>query len=125
MSPEERKARKRAQQREWIKNHPNYNKEWWAKFYGPHRPRYLHYARKGALKSKYGLSVEEYEQMLAAQDGKCAICRNPPKKYRLAVDHNHQTGQVRKLLCSGCNGKVAAFEHELRPIIEAYLKEFS
>lgn len=56
---------------------------------------------------KYGLTVEQYEGMVALQEGKCAICRKTPTgdgfKGALHVDHNHATGRVRKLLCFNCN----------------------
>lgn len=55
----------------------------------------------------YGINFKEYEEMLLAQDGKCAICKaEPPKnqhKTRLNIDHNHETGKVRGLLCDCCN----------------------
>lgn len=41
--------------------------------------------------------------MLETQGGGCAICKRPPKKLRLSVDHDHKTGLVRGLLCFGCN----------------------
>jgi hypothetical protein len=50
---------------------------------------------------KYNLTPEAYEAMLAAQSGRCAICREtmiPP-----CVDHNHTTGAIRELLCHRCN----------------------
>ena len=51
-----------------------------------------------------GLSVEQYNEMLARQGGCCAICERPPQGKRpLAIDHDHQTGRVRKLLCHHCN----------------------
>lgn len=64
---------------------------------------------------KFGLSIQEYEALLAAQDGRCAVCRRTPdqagrKPKLLAVDHDHVTGQVRGLLCTNCNtaiGKAA------------------
>jgi hypothetical protein len=51
----------------------------------------------------YGLGAGDYERLLAAQGGRCAICRARPKSKRLAVDHDHKTGAVRGLLCSRCN----------------------
>lgn len=51
----------------------------------------------------YGLGPGEYAALLEAQGGRCAICRAKPKSKRLAVDHDHKSGAVRGLLCSGCN----------------------
>lgn len=64
--------------------------------------------RKRRLKELYGLSAEQYDAMLEAQGGLCAICNEPPSEShpRLAVDHNHSTGAVRSLLCNNCNSAV-------------------
>lgn len=60
--------------------------------------------RNTAFQKAYGISLADYEQMLVEQDGRCAICGQPPKDRRLAVDHDHETGRVRGLLCYGhCN----------------------
>lgn len=56
------------------------------------------------IKSNYNITIETYNVMLKSQDSKCAICRQDcVVKSRLSIDHNHQTGQVRGLLCSRCN----------------------
>lgn len=55
------------------------------------------------MESKYGLTKEGFEMLLAAQNGKCAVCQNDNGGKRLAVDHNHETGAVRALLCDQCN----------------------
>lgn len=55
------------------------------------------------LKRTYDLSLEEYNKLLADQGGVCAICGLPPTTRRLAVDHNHKTGEIRGLLCYNCN----------------------
>jgi hypothetical protein len=54
---------------------------------------------------KYGISVERYDAMLAVQDGKCALCGREGNVggKRLAVDHCHDSGRVRGLLCNPCN----------------------
>jgi len=62
------------------------------------------YQRKYTLQSKYGLTVEQYEAMVTAQDGKCAICTDVLTPGRdTHVDHNHTTGENRGLLCNNCN----------------------
>lgn len=53
---------------------------------------------------RFGITLQEYEARLEAHNGVCAICLKPQKdKRRLVVDHNHQTGDVRGLLCTPCN----------------------
>ena len=58
------------------------------------------------LNRLYGISTDEYDAMLAEQGGLCAICRGPQTSIspNLCVDHCHDTGKVRGLLCNGCNG---------------------
>jgi hypothetical protein len=51
----------------------------------------------------YGITSEQYDELLKLQDHRCAICRARPKTKRLAVDHDHKTGAVLGLLCSRCN----------------------
>ncbi len=64
---------------------------------------YKHY-RSANLKSLYGLTLEEYEEMLREQDGKCAICGELPSPTKLLdVDHDHENKTVRGLLCNHCN----------------------
>lgn len=64
------------------------------------------------LKKKYGLSVEEYNQMFLTQEGKCKICSTHQSelKKRLYVDHCHATGKVRGLLCHNCNLAIGYFQ---------------
>jgi Recombination endonuclease VII len=65
--------------------------------------------RKWSLRTLYNLSLEEYDAMLLAQGGVCAVCKQPEtarlrsKTKRLTVDHDHRTGEVRGLLCTSCN----------------------
>ena len=60
-------------------------------------------ARKPKRRAELGLSDADYEALLTAQGGGCAICGNPPKTRRLDTDHDHKTGAVRGLLCHRCN----------------------
>lgn len=74
-------------------------------------------AQHGAMVEKvYGLTAAEYDALLAAQGGRCAICRQRPGKKRLAVDHDHTTGAVRGLLCSRDNHELlgAGFDSEAK-----------
>ena len=57
---------------------------------------------KYALRSK-GISIEIYNALFDAQLGKCAICLKEPNGQRLAIDHDHETGKIRGLLCKSCN----------------------
>jgi hypothetical protein len=67
--------------------------------------------RQHQLKHRYGITIEEYETMLEAQGGVCAVCGSPPKRKRLHVDHDHETGDVRALLCAPCNTALAVVEN--------------
>jgi len=68
--------------------------------------------RKWHLRTKYGLTPEHYEEMLERQGGGCAICGKPPGDTALHVDHCHETGRVRGLLCFSCNAGLGQFKHD-------------
>lgn len=61
--------------------------------------------RAWKLAKTYGISLDGYQALLVAQGGVCAICKRPPRGRRkyLAVDHDHETGKIRGLLCTTCN----------------------
>lgn len=69
------------------------------------------------LKKNFGITLDQYNEMLASQNGVCAICKNPEttinhqskKVQNLAVDHCHTTGKVRGLLCNLCNTGLGKF----------------
>lgn len=75
--------------------------------------------------NKYGVTVEWYEERLAAQGGLCAICGNPPdsgiaQHPRLAIDHCHRTGRARGLLCFLCNSALGRFEDDPELLVRAH-----
>ena len=71
--------------------------------------------RRYHLKRRYGLTVEQYDEMLAAQGGVCAICGRPPRDdISLHVDHDHETGRVRGLTCFRCNNALGDFNDDPR-----------
>lgn len=77
------------------------------------RPMAAAARRQYHLKSKFGLSDAEYAAMLAEQGGVCAICGGEcATGWRLAVDHCHQTGQIRGLLCGRCNRAIGQMEDD-------------
>lgn len=81
--------------------------------------------RAKRLARNFGLSVQEYDHLMQHQGGVCAICRNPPKKSRYHVDHDHKTGIIRGILCMWCNHKLLAGARESIVILEralGYLK---
>lgn len=92
-----------------------------AAYYKRHKDKTAVRNRRRKFRIRYGITPEQYDAMFEAQGGVCYICKRPPKKERrLAVDHNHQTGKVRKLLCTRCNAFVGHAENKL--YID-YLKE--
>lgn len=120
------KAKHPAQQRNWRTENKNkitgYNKknrerilktdpEYDKKHYLRYKERRVGKDWAYSIKAKYGLTVEQYENILAAQGYKCAICQRDTSqiyksKSRLSVDHDHITGAVRGILCTGCNGRL-------------------
>lgn len=79
---------------------------------GIYRPADPQKRRERHLKSAYGYSLEQYQKMLLAQQGCCAICNQPPKpgERPLAIDHDHATGKARGLLCFRCNANLGLVE---------------
>ena len=77
------------------------------------RPERKRADRDGYLRRKYGIGVEDYDRMFEAQGGVCAICRKPrPEERTLHVDHDHETGEIRGLLCFRCNNALGDFDED-------------
>jgi len=85
----------------WADQHPEYQQAW-----------------------RNGLSVGQYNALVEAQDGKCAVCKRPQKQAfkRLHVDHDHVTGAYRGLLCHPCNGALGQINDD--PAILRALAEY-
>lgn len=82
------------------------------------------------LLKTYGITVNEYEALLAYQEGVCHICKKPPTNRRLSVDHKHEPGEkkrdprekrprVRGLLCWRCNSAIGKFDDDSTLLIRA------
>jgi uncharacterized protein YbaR (Trm112 family) len=84
-------------------------------------------AKKDAeLQRLYGITVDDYLNILESQDGVCKICHKDCKtKSRLSVDHNHSSGKVRGLLCNRCNRAIGMFEDSPELLLSAisYLQD--
>lgn len=104
------------------------SKEWRRKFPDRHRAS----MRRYHLEANFGLTVQQYDAMLSAQGGRCAICSRTPDenfKYRpdrpfpLGVDHDHKTGKIRGLLCTRCNVMIgnASDDPKILELAIAYL----
>lgn len=76
------------------------------------------------LRTAYGMTLDEYYELLERQGNVCAICGKPPKSKRLSVDHNHKTGKVRGLLCTKCNSNLSALESDMYPAYIHYLDKW-
>lgn len=119
--------------REYYRNHREESLEKVKKYYHEHKEQnkeqrkeysrtHKRESKNRSLKSLYGIDIEQYEEMYKQQEGKCATCGTYQDS--LVVDHSHQTGKVRKLLCKKCNlalGYVNDDPTTLRNMI-AYLK---
>lgn len=83
--------------------------------------------RKAKLKKYYGISLDEYDKMLANQNGVCAVCSKEHTRRPLNVDHCHSTGKIRGLLCDKCNMALGLLEDskEIIQNLERYLNAYS
>jgi hypothetical protein len=73
------------------------------------------------LKKRYGITVEDYNNLFEFQKGCCAICRKHQSQLNvsLAVDHDHANGNIRGLLCFNCNSGLGRFKDNTDLLINA------
>lgn len=119
--------RKRAYDREYSKRpEVKARKAAWSRKNRHRWARTAEQQRASYLKHKYGLTRDDYDALATAQGGGCGICRAPlPAGMRGNVDHCHETGRVRGLLCNSCNVGIGHLKHDparLRAAID-YLTE--
>lgn len=103
-SEDEKRIARNEYMRKWAKT--DKGKEWSKRNYKQLKERRKNNPdinRAQKLKSRYGISIEEYEQIFKKQNGVCAICAGTNSEKRLHVDHDHESGKVRGLLCFKCN----------------------
>jgi hypothetical protein len=108
-----------------AKNRENRRLSWktWAAEKRKDEPHYFYNKRRANnYKNLYGLTLEQYEAMLAAQDGRCAICgqmQTHARHKHLYVDHDHKTNKNRGLLCYNCNVGIGHFRDDLNMLLAA------
>jgi hypothetical protein len=90
-------------------------------------PEYRKLNRERMVFSKYGLTPAELDALIEKQAGRCAICDGPPNGpgNRLHIDHCHETGRIRGLLCGKCNTMIGLADNDPARLWAAigYLKE--
>lgn len=94
-----------------------------------------HYCQRRSLGRKYGITVERLDEMMIEQNGLCAVCEGPSTKIHhgsqkvmdLCVDHDHETGKVRGLLCDRCNRAIGLLQDSAANLrrAAAYLERHS
>lgn len=88
----------------------------WKRYHDRH-PEARDKAQKKYRLAKYGLTLGQYEALYLAQDGRCSIC--DMRCDVLHVDHNHETGRVRELLCPPCNMAIGLLGENSDTILRA------
>lgn len=90
---------KKESSKNWKRNHPNHNRKW-----------------------RYGITDEQYQQLLAEQNFVCAICGKEERVEgrSLAVDHDHETNLIRGLLCNRCNRALGLFNDDPELLKKAF-----
>lgn len=102
-APEEKKQKSREATKRWrVKN----------------KKHVAEYMRRASRRRRYGLSDEIFQELLKIQGGKCAICRDEFTRTP-SVDHDHDTGRIRGLLCSPCNTGLGLFKESYARLVSA------
>lgn len=70
------------------------------------------------IKRRYGISQKDYNELVKKQNGVCVICSTESKE-KLHIDHNHNTGKVRGLLCGNCNRGIGLFHDKIYLLLNA------
>lgn len=115
---------------EWKKNNPDKRKKHVYNWREKNPEKYLEHMLK-----RFNLTLDQYKNMLSEQSNVCKICMKPEigidprnnKIKRLSIDHNHNTGKVRGLLCQKCNTMIGFFNEDINILKNAikYLEEYN
>ena len=134
MTPEEKRKASAQRSREWRARNPERRKVIAALSLAKamSKPGWRKAEWDRTLRKQYGINGATYDRMMQEQDGKCYLCGQPEtmtqngRVVQLCVDHNHKTGQVRRLLCHACNFLVGRVETSpaLHEKAMAYIRQF-
>lgn len=96
----------------------------WKQWRRDNPEKVVRHQRRADLWLRFSITIEQYEQMRSAQEGVCAICKKPPHRLNLDVDHDHATNTLRDLLCSRCNILLGGANDSIELLLKAaeYLK---
>lgn len=114
--------------KEYHQKHKKKKNEYNKKYYAEKPQRSIYNYN---LKRSFGITIDDYDRIFEKQGGVCAICGNRETiknrwgTKRLSVDHDHETGEVRGLLCRKCNAGLGFFEDKIDNLNSAidYLKD--
>ena len=113
----------------WYKDNKEKLKGYFKEYWQKNKERIKDSSRNSQLRKGYGIEPVEYAQMLVDQKGLCSICKRPQSEFkkRFAVDHNHETGCIRGLLCGSCNRAIGLLQDSSRLCKDAavYLEFYS
>ena len=91
-------------------NHKMHSKKWRE----ANKARADRLSRKSYLRKKYGITIEQYEAMICEHNNVCVICFRSPRgngsRAKLHIDHCHETGKIRGLICPNCNTALGMVE---------------
>lgn len=118
-----------AQKREYIKANPEKlnlkNRKYYntnTEFRERQQLRMKNYKWNWRIKHMYGITPEQYEEMLIKQDNKCLICKSSEwGSVKPNIDHDHITGKVRGILCRSCNHGLGQFKDSVESLRNAII----
>jgi CDP-glycerol glycerophosphotransferase (TagB/SpsB family) len=112
----------RASKSRYRKSHLEQVRKQIKELYKKNKKRYMRNRYRSWLQSKYGLTKEQFYDILREQKGECAICRKQQrcgKRNKLYVDHDHKTNRLRGLVCFKCNVLLGMAQDEIRILKKA------
>jgi hypothetical protein len=120
---EKRKKQARDSYLKHIEKRVEKNNQW----RNNNRDKIKSYSRINGLKNKFNITLDQYNEIFNKQNGCCMICEKPQSEFpkALCVDHNHQTGKIRGLLCDKCNKGIGFLNDDINILLNAiqYLKD--